>query len=332
MEQIFSNSYQTYTVEYLYNKYNETIYNHNKIFSDVFLIENTKEKIYKLSYVPISYEWWIIVNKYLTESDKNSWTINSILEEWIDFNIDYEQWIFYFTNSYVITLWEVFEIVWNHQKINLKQFCLILDNTLRYLNNYFPIKDIVEYKTEDNWWVDTITQLDLTRIDLLDVNDIYQNLDDMRWLSFNRRWKYIIFRKPTIRTNVDTYWFEIEENFSIDLPIYIEWNKKASEVTFNKSDIDLTLNQNIHFTEKWLNALILKLWIEWYWIRLHYSEEQNVYTLKLNTKDIDNLIRNMLWQLAAELRDNTISKWYYPASWRQPIQTTLVTNTAWLDV
>lgn len=62
----------------------------------------------------------------------------------------------------------------------------------------YPINDFYEYTAAPNGDTE-VTKIDLTdpAIPLVDINDVYKNVDDEYPMSYIRRGKYLIFTEST---------------------------------------------------------------------------------------------------------------------------------------
>ena len=317
MQFVYPNTYKNYKVRDIYADFEHKAYNFPKQAVDVITIENVNHKYHQLNHFPIEYLRPVTINRYTSQANFESNTIASTLTEGTDYSLDYEMWVLNFLSTYTLQLEEMYEVIYEHVKINLAQFINHLKSGMRNIEVYFPVKELVEYTSNDANWAEKITQLDLTGLNFIDINSIYKHIDDSLPINFYRRGQFLVFKQ-----NDQWYMWDLHDYTStkegtpdeIELPIRIEWSRKlAWTVEFNKSKIEDTLNQVFRFAEKWYDALLLYIRIEMYLTRLEYNESVNVQSLRLNTQDIQMNIQNLSGRLAGLVNDSSIAKWFYKA-------------------
>lgn len=333
MQYVYHNTYRNFRVQDLYDDFKHKAYNFPKQVTDVITIDTSLLKYHQLNHYPIEYLLPVKVTKYNNNSDYESWTNGTILTEWTDFYLDHEMGVLNFLSTYTVSDGEVYEIIYEHVKINLKQFINHLQSGLRNMEKYFPVKELVEYTVQNANGAESIQELDLTWLGFLDINAVYKEKYAINPLRFVRRGQFLIF--PKIKKVSNRWSLDIDDYMSGDyevledvkLPIFIEWSRKLTgSVQFNKNDIDETLNQYFRFAELWYDALLLYIRIEMYMTRLEYNESINVQSLRLNTRDIQWLIQNLSWRLAGLVWDSSIAKWFYKAWEMHRPQTKFTTN------
>lgn len=329
MQFVYPNTYKNYAVHEIYEAFVARTYNHQKKFVDVYPIANASIKYLNLNMKPVEYVDKPIVNVYASDVAFNAGTVESVLVEWTDYNIDYELGILNFTSTYTPVVGKVIEIIGFYVNINLYQFSIILNSALRYLNKYFPSKWLYEYTAAMAWLAPTdpqeIDRVNLTQLPFLDINTVWSDINARYDVPFARRGEYIIFNGKQKEYRTD-FGMTIKEEVKQPVPFWIEGNLKPDQVHWDKMDITGFKNQVFRFPEIWYDALILYLRIQMYTLRLEYNQDINVSTLKLNTMDIYSLLRELKAELATMVGDSSISKWFFPAWVRDERTNTLSTT------
>lgn len=326
MQYVYYNTYWNYRVREIYNDFVARTYNHPKKFVDVYPVVNSTVKHLNLNRYPIEYINPPIVNVYANEAAFNAGVIETTLIENTHYSIDYELGILNFFSTYTPIVGKYIEIIGFHVRINLMQFVTILNASLRDLIKYFPTKALIEYTAamaglapEDPQEIDRVN---LTSLDFLDVNTCWADITAKTNIPFARRGEYIIFNDKQKEYTTD-FGLNITQTQKQTVPFWIEGNLKPDQILRDPLNPDAVLNQTFRFSTVWYDALLLYLRIQMYMIRLEYNEDINVSTLKLNTVWIYGILRELKWELASKLGDQSIAKWFYPAGTRNTYNNTL---------
>jgi len=326
--QIYKDTYKDYYVWELYNMFRDQFYTYPKQFVDVLEVTDANARVLNLNFYPVEYLSRPVITLFAnrTAYESNTWTL---LVEQTDYFIDYEMWIVSMVRN--ISTGNYITVSWQYSMINLRQFVSHLNKWLRYLDKYFPIKSIEEYTKS---WTELITQIDLTETPFIDVNWIYQNLDDTRPIKIMRRGKYIIFPPEAITLNMSN-WNTLNDYVNryqtetwgvqwVSLPCYIEGNVKPTQVDWVEN-IDVMINAKFKFAELGIDALLVYIGIECYKSLMRYSANIPLFTLRLNEKWYMWLIMELKQELATMVWDSSISKWLYHWS-STPVDTVLNAN------
>lgn len=323
---IYKDTYKSYSVWELYNAFRDSYQAYPKVFVDVFEVDDINVRQLSLNYYPVEMlsKPTVVIYPDRVSFDNKVWGVT--LVEQTDFFIDYDLWMLTIMSTLVVG--NIIEALWQYNIVNFRQFVNHLNKWLRVLNKYFPIKDIVEYTSDQ-----PITKIDLSdpSLWLIDVNTVYNNIEDEYEVKFIRRGRYLIFHNnylwPNTILNDYTVWEVVDDNKGLPSPLYLLGNKKPHKIEW-LTNTDEIMQQEFTFAELWFDALLVYLWIQMYNSRLRYSTEFNVYALKINEKWISMLLMWLaqeLWQL---VNDSSISKWLYHRSWSE---TSYTLNTSIIE-
>ena len=81
MQQIYSNQYKNYTVQEIWDEFEQLYANYPRDFADVMTPDSINDKVWKLNWFPIVLEFPPVVNVYASEATYNTRTIESTLTE-----------------------------------------------------------------------------------------------------------------------------------------------------------------------------------------------------------------------------------------------------------
>ena len=320
MQWIYQNWYSNYTLRELYRLYQDKTYNYPKKFDDVIVVWPDKAKTYQCNFAPIEYLIRPQITRYNNESDfntKSSWTV---MIEWTDYTIDYELWIVYFIGS--LTVWWYIEIIWEWNKINIRQFVSYLNSWLRVLHKYYPYKFFYTYSPD--WDGKEVSIIDTTWLPFVDVNAIYTEISAIKPLNMWRRAQYLILEEKKVEYKTD-FGYNTLESVKPKTPLYIEWNAKPDYVQWLEDDEEL-FSKTVRLSEHAIEALLLYIGICCYQWMLHLNQEIRSSSVKMNDQSLYALIRELKSDLAARVWDSALSKWFYPATFVKNLDMNLWNN------
>jgi len=311
---MFKNTYKEYTVWELYNSFRDMFYAYPKNFTAVYDVEDVSKKLISLDMLPIEMNNTHQVTLFPTANDYQNNINGTVLTEYTDFLLDYDNWLLNIIRP--LALWNVVKFIWQYNIINIRQFINLLNKSLRTLNRYFPITWVETYSF--SWELEYI---DLTSIPFETITDVYQNLADVKWINFIRRDKYLIITERSWNEQGNSYndptdyWIDYRSKStnSVESPLYIEGVYTPQQIQWT-DDWDKVKWMTFKYPSVWYDWLLVSMWIDMYRIRLRYSAEINMYTLRLNEQWITMNMQNLSFELSQITRDMSIAKSRYRAS------------------
>ena len=195
---IYQNVLKNYALHQIYTDFEQQAYNYPKQVVDYFTITDIAVKYRQLNFFPVEYLIRPVINVYTDEAAFQAGTAPiATLTENTNYVVDYALGMMNFTSTYTPTLGNYLEVIYQYSKINLKQFMGILNKGLRYLNKYFPNKEIIEYTATMAGLLPTdpqeVDKVDLTSLPFKDVNTCWADLTSKQNIPFTRKGKYIAF-------------------------------------------------------------------------------------------------------------------------------------------
>lgn len=223
---IYQNVLRNYALHQIYTDFEQQAYNYPKQVVDYFTIADTAIKYWQLNFFPVEYLIRPVINVYEDETHFLAGNAPiATLTENTDYVIDYVLGMMNFTSTYTPVTDNYLEVIYQYAKINLKQFMTILNKALRFLNKYFPNKDIIEYTATMAGLLPTdpqeVDKVDLTALPFKDVNTCRESLTSKQNIPFARKGKYIAFnaRMKEFRTD---FGYQVKESVNQSVPFYIE--------------------------------------------------------------------------------------------------------------
>lgn len=294
-------------------------------------------KTFQLAFYPI-----MEMTDYRPVVVMNTWTyavpIWTTLTENTHYTVNFETWqIIFVTAPAEVLNWSKrtisVKITANHCKINLRYFITFYNLIIETLHLYFPKKEFRKIESSELWLTDwsSLEYIDISTAPFSDykkILEVYQNESDEKHLVFKIRDNLLYPDITDNHTDFKNYLYwptdynKVPPNntWALYTPFWLRWVIKYPKFDISLVDPNTVLNEDTELSEDtWVaEFIILRIALEMYKMRKHWSDRMNSSTLRVSTSmDLDKLIQN----LSFELQRYTIS--FAPGTWNIPQLTKL---------
>lgn len=320
------------TIQQLYEDFNMEFSNYPIAFEDEiswdWLITS-----FQLTFYPI-----LELSTYRPLVYRNTWTFAApvwvLVSEWVDYRINFETGqidFLTFTPAEILDtdgeLTVSAKVLAYHCKLNLKQFINFYNQNRQSMVMYWP------KRTWRKMWLTELGVPDSTRLasvdtsvapwtDFYNIEQFFQNEDDNKHVPFFKRDNMIYFDRNNNQEDLkyviwpsDYYRWPFKSTQSINTPFWVSWIVNYPYFDVSTVDPNTYLWEETYLDfDKWaVRWYVLKIGMNMYSMREHWSERMNAATLRISTlKDIQMAKMWVQQDFMKHVAENAPGRWTTP--------------------